>query len=241
MELEILRFVHFVTVLALVMAAVFFLIGIARVDWTNILYTFINGFIVVMVANVPEGLPATVMSLLTIVGRRLQQKQIFVKKLNIIETLGSCTLIATDKTGTLTRNQMTVTALWHEGQFVWENFTQSDNGFTQDKILYPESCFQKMLRLNCVCNHASIRNDPDAEDDAKKGSNTNSQIGVVGNNEEREFEYKYRSDRATKLKIVGNASDIALLRFCECFVPTDRVRKEFPLVFEIPFSSVFKW
>lgn len=43
------------------------------------------------------------------------------------------------------------------------------------------------------------------------------------------------------MKIIGNASDIALLRFCECFVPTDRVRREFPLVFQIPFSSIVKW
>jgi sodium/potassium-transporting ATPase subunit alpha len=40
---------------------------------------------------------------------------------------------------------------------------------------------------------------------------------------------------------VGNASDIALLRFCECFVPTDRVRQEYPIQYEIPFSSEFKW
>ncbi len=53
------------------MGTVFFLIGIARNNWTNILDTFINGFVVVLVANVPEGLPATVMSLLTIVGKRL--------------------------------------------------------------------------------------------------------------------------------------------------------------------------
>ncbi len=72
MEIEIKRLVNFVSILAFVMGAVFLIIGIARVHWTNLLYTFINGFIVVMVANVSEGLPATVMSLLTIVGRRLQ-------------------------------------------------------------------------------------------------------------------------------------------------------------------------
>ncbi len=71
----------------------------------------------IVIANVPQGLPATVVSLLTVVARRLAVKQIFVKRLDCIETLGSTTTIASDKTGTLTQNRMTVTGIWSESEF----------------------------------------------------------------------------------------------------------------------------
>lgn len=53
-------------------------------------------------SNVPQGLPATVTSLLTITAKKLASRNVFVKSLNVTETLGSTTMIASDKTGTLT-------------------------------------------------------------------------------------------------------------------------------------------
>ena len=53
----------------------------------------------IIIANVPQGLPATVTSLLTVATRRLAGKNIFVKKLNSVETLGAASVIASDKTG----------------------------------------------------------------------------------------------------------------------------------------------
>jgi magnesium-transporting ATPase (P-type) len=78
--------------------------------WINAL---VNGFIVVLVANVPEGLPATVTSCLSITAKRMAQRNVLVKRTNIIESLGSATVIASDKTGTLTQNRMTVENLWY--------------------------------------------------------------------------------------------------------------------------------
>ncbi|KAJ3096027.1 hypothetical protein HDU97_006302 [Phlyctochytrium planicorne] len=65
-----------------------------------------------LVAWVPQGLPATVSMLLTIAAKRMSTKNVLVKDLNGVETLGAITLLATDKTGTLTRNQMTATYFW---------------------------------------------------------------------------------------------------------------------------------
>lgn len=67
---------------------------------------------VIMVANVPQGLPSTVTAQLFIVAERMGAHNVFVKKLDVIETLGSCSMICTDKTGTLTQNLMTVIHLW---------------------------------------------------------------------------------------------------------------------------------
>ena len=88
------------------MGSIFFIVGLTQ--GAPIILAVIDGFIMVIVANVPQGLPATVTSTLSIIALRLGDKNVFVKKLESLETLGSATLIASDKTGTLTMNKMTV-------------------------------------------------------------------------------------------------------------------------------------
>lgn len=62
------------------------------------------------------GLPATVTSILTVIARRLSAKNVYLKRLDIVEALGSANIIASDKTGTLTKNIMTVTDLWYHDE-----------------------------------------------------------------------------------------------------------------------------
>ncbi|CAM9226063.1 unnamed protein product, partial [Discosporangium mesarthrocarpum] len=66
----------------------------------------------VFVAFVPQGLPATVTMLLTFAATRLWERNVLVRDLTAVDTLGTLTLLASDKTGTLTRNKMTVVELW---------------------------------------------------------------------------------------------------------------------------------
>ena len=70
----------------------------------------------VAVACVPQALPAQVTVALSTASRRLAQKNAVVKNLPSVETLGSTTVICTDKTGTLTKNEMTVQAVWFNGR-----------------------------------------------------------------------------------------------------------------------------
>ncbi|KAG2235146.1 hypothetical protein INT48_006527 [Thamnidium elegans] len=107
---EIAKFVKTIATIALVTAGVFFGIGFP-VNNNNVSLT-LNFAISVFVAWVPEGLPATVTILLTISAKRMATRNVLVKDLQGVETLGAITLLATDKTGTLTRNQMTVTYVW---------------------------------------------------------------------------------------------------------------------------------
>ncbi|KAF9172499.1 hypothetical protein BGX21_001487 [Mortierella sp. AD011] len=112
---EIDDFVKIIASIAITTAIVFFLIGYFAVyskQGSSGISSTLNFAIGVFVAWVPEGLPATVTMLLTIAAKRMASQNVLVKDLTGVETLGAITLLATDKTGTLTRNQMTVTNIW---------------------------------------------------------------------------------------------------------------------------------
>jgi sodium/potassium-transporting ATPase subunit alpha len=94
------------------MAAVFIAIGIARGE--GVFKSLILGGVTVLVANIPQGLPTAVTTILGLAAKKLADQKIFVKSLMATETLGSITVIASDKTGTLTMNKMSVCNLWFD-------------------------------------------------------------------------------------------------------------------------------
>ena len=89
-------------------SALIFALGILRGDeLRHMLLTTVS----VAVAIVPEGLPAIVIVILSLGAQRMLQREILIRKLPAVETLGSVTVICSDKTGTLTENRMTVLVL----------------------------------------------------------------------------------------------------------------------------------
>jgi sodium/potassium-transporting ATPase subunit alpha len=95
MENEVLHFVHVIAKVALATATLCFVVGAARTPTrAGITNAFINGFILVMVAYVPEGLPATVATCLQIAAKRMAARHVFIKRPDIIEALGAATVSA---------------------------------------------------------------------------------------------------------------------------------------------------
>jgi magnesium-transporting ATPase (P-type) len=104
------------SIIALGLGVIVFSVGIVEVGLE--LTTAFLLAIGIIVAAVPEGLPATVTLSLAMAVQRLAGQGVLVKKLAIIETLGTISVICTDKSGTLTQNQMTVQRIWVSGREV---------------------------------------------------------------------------------------------------------------------------
>lgn len=110
LEVQITKIVQLITVLAVGMGVTVFLLSYLLIGM-DVKESFIFG-IGIIVANVPEGLLPTVSLALAIAVQRMAQRNALVRRLSAVETLSATTVICTDKTGTLTKNEMTVCALW---------------------------------------------------------------------------------------------------------------------------------
>ncbi len=103
----------YLAIAALIICAVIFVVGVL---YGNDLLTMFMTAVSLAAAAIPEGLPAVSTIVLAIGVQRLAKKNAIIRNLPSVETLGSTTVICSDKTGTLTQNRMTVTHIYTDGQ-----------------------------------------------------------------------------------------------------------------------------
>ncbi len=129
LQKEIIKATRIIAFLATLMGIIFFITGnlIGRGFWENFIFA-----IGIIVANVPEGLLPTVTLSLAMGSQRMAKKKALIKILTSVETLGSVTVICTDKTGTLTQNRMVVKELWTSG----------------------DEALELLMKTACLCNNA---------------------------------------------------------------------------------------
>lgn len=113
------------------------------------------------VSVVPEGLPAAISVALSLGMKRLLKHNVLAKKLNAVETLGSVSIICTDKTGTITKNELTVTDIFINNQELGVSgagYSPEGHFFVDNKIVNPSEIknLELLFRIGTLCNDAGI-------------------------------------------------------------------------------------
>ena len=235
---------HFVIRLGLfsgILGLIFMTISFVRGSTWNV--ALVDGFILIIIACVPEGLPLTVVSCLTITAKRMAEKQVFVKQLRSVETLGSATVIASDKTGTITMNKMVVSRVWFDFNTVTAEAVLSDfvrlpprysfNSAMNRMILSSSmnfSCTLNALEIvGACCSRARFENETlwGAEDVMAFNKTTmiseEALVAALGKDSMRQ--------------VIGDASDSAIFRFISKRQSIELLRYHHRVVFNLPFNS----
>ncbi|KPJ92868.1 MAG: haloacid dehalogenase, partial [Gammaproteobacteria bacterium SG8_11] len=167
-----------------------------------------------MVSMVPEGLPVAMTIALAVGMRRMAERGAIVRRLAAVETLGSTSVICADKTGTLTRNEMTVTAVWlADGQ----EFEVRGAGYSPEGAIVKDQseielsdhpALRELLEASTLCNDARLvppdNNDP-------------------------------------RWRVAGDPTEAALLTLAaKAGIDTTKLINDFPRLSEIPFDSGIK-
>ena len=164
------------------------------------------------IAAVPEGLPAVVTISLALGMREMIRRHALIRKLSSVETLGSDTVICSDKTGTLTQNEMTVTRLWVDGQYI----EVTGSGYV------PVGEFQvDGQKVDLVDYPAGL---------------TTLWLGVLNNDAELEITGEAESEKT--YRIVGDPTEGALLvAAAKAGTLPVEVKQAYPRENEVPFDS----
>lgn len=142
----------------LVICAVVFAMGLLRGE--HILEMFMTA-VSLAVAAIPEGLPAVVTIVLALGMQRMAKHNAIMKKLHAVETLGSTTVICSDKTGTLTQNQMTIVKMYVPGMEIdvggdGYNPIGMISAGANEIAIKREPAVARLLEIQALCNDARL-------------------------------------------------------------------------------------
>jgi Ca2+-transporting ATPase len=201
---------------ALAVCGLVFVVGVLRAEAFSLQVVSDTFMIAVSlaIAAVPEGLPAVVTISLALGMREMVRRHALIRKLASVETLGSATVICSDKTGTLTQNEMTVTRMWVDGKF----FDVTGSGYASEG--------------DFLLNGQKI----DLED--YQGVQNTLWVGVLNNDAELET---VRDNGATNYRIIGDPTEGSILiAAAKAGAYAPKLSGAYPRRQEIPFDSTRK-
>lgn len=158
LQIQLTQIGHRLIAICLGIVIVIFLLGVVR---GNGIIPMILTALSLAVAAIPEGLPAIITITLSLGVKRMAKHNALIRHLSSVETLGCTTVICTDKTGTLTKNEMSVRSIWINKKFIDIGGIgyQPIGDFTLNKtVLNPQQIPELMLalRISVLCNGANL-------------------------------------------------------------------------------------
>ncbi|HEX7599442.1 MAG TPA: HAD-IC family P-type ATPase, partial [Polyangia bacterium] len=217
-QAQMVRITRLLSLVALVTGAIVFVVGINDVGISPS-----EAFILaigIVVAVIPEGLVPTVTLTLAMAVQRLARQGVLVKKLAAVETLGATSVICTDKSGTLTQNQMTVRRLWVAGK----QFSVGGAGYEPQGEIRPLDGEVNPIDLGALCKAALLCNNarlvpPEASGRSSQALNLPSFV----------------ENRWTSL---GDQTEAALkVLALKCGLDEPALAKAYPRLHELPFEA----
>lgn len=201
---------------ALAICALVFVFGILRSH--NSPQAIVNSFMIAVslaIAAVPEGLPAVVTISLALGMQEMVHRHALIRKLSSVETLGSATVICSDKTGTLTQNQMTATRLWVDGTY----FNITGTGYAP------------IGEFRIDGNKIDLNDFPAAL----------TALWVSALNNDAQLEESGNTDGTTTFRMIGDPTEGALtVAAMKAGVAYSQLNQAYPRTGEVPFDSIRK-
>ncbi len=158
------QFGKWIVYMCFVLVAVVFALELSRGG--RVIDVFLTA-VSLAVAAIPEGLPAVVTIALALGVQRMVQRHALIRRLRSVETLGSATVICSDKTGTLTKNEMTVQAVFAGGQLfrvTGIGYAPKGEFLANDRKVNPQHYpdLMKALTIGVLCNGAQLVQERDS-------------------------------------------------------------------------------